>query len=98
MRQALFRQVKLILVILVGYLAQVAIMPYIRLGDVTPSLLISITAIVTVGYGMLRGLWTGMFYGIVMEIMLPTVPMLNLLFYPITALLSSARCVSSATT
>lgn len=86
MRQALFRQVKLILVILVGYLAQVAIMPYIRLGDVTPSLLISITAIVTVGYGMLRGLWTGMFYGIVMEIMLPTVPMLNLLFYPISAL------------
>ena len=86
MRQALFRQVKLILVILVGYLAQVSIMPYIRLGDVTPSLLISITAIVTVGYGMLRGLWTGMFYGIVMEIMLPTVPMLNLLFYPISAL------------
>ena len=86
MRQALFRQVKLILVILVGYLAQVAIMPYIRLGNVTPSLLITITAIVTVGYGMLRGLWTGMFYGIVMEIMLPTVPMLNLLFYPISAL------------
>ena len=86
MRQALFRQAKLILVILVGSLAQVAIMPYIRLGDVTPSLLISITAIVTVGYGMLRGLWTGMFYGIVMEIMLPTVPMLNLLFYPISAL------------
>lgn len=86
MRQALFRQVKLILVILVGYLAQVSIMPYIRLGDVTPSLLISITAIVTVGYGMLRGLWAGMFYGIVMEIMLPTVPMLNLLFYPISAL------------
>ena len=27
-----------------------------------------------------------MFYGIVMEIMLPTVPMLNLLFYPISAL------------
>lgn len=86
MRQALFRQVKLILVILVGYLAHVSIMPYIHIGDVTPSLLITVTAIVTVGYGMLRGLWTGMFYGIVMEIMLPTVPMLNLLFYPISAL------------
>ncbi len=87
MRQALMRQVKLILVILVGYLGHVSIMPYLRFGDVTPSLLIATTAIVTVGYGMLRGLWTGMFYGIVMEIMLPTVPMLNLLFYPITALL-----------
>lgn len=90
MRQALMRQVKLILVILLGYLAHVTIMPYLRLGDVTPSLLIATTAIVAIGYGLLRGLWTGLFYGIVMEIMLPTVSMLNLLFYPITALLCSA--------
>ena len=87
MRQALFRQVKLILVILIGYLAHVSIMPYVQFDGVTPSLLIAVTAIVTVGYGMLRGLWVGMFYGIVMETMLPTVPMLNLLFYPISALL-----------
>ena len=86
MPQALSRQIKLILVILVGYLAQVSVMPYFRVGDITPSLIIAVTAIVTVGYGLLRGLWTGMFYGIVMEIMLPTVPMLNLLFYPISAL------------
>ena len=90
MRQALMRQVKLFLAILLGYLAHVTIMPYLRLGDVTPSLLIATTAIVAIGYGLLRGLWTGLFYGIVMEIMLPTVPMLNLLFYPITALLCSA--------
>ena len=86
MRQALSRQIKLILVILLGYLCQVSVMPYFRVGSVTPSLIIAVTAIVTVGYGLLRGLWTGMFYGIVMEIMLPTVPILNLLFYPISAL------------
>lgn len=89
MRQTLLRQVKLFLVILVGYLAQVSIMPYLQFGGVTPSLLLAVTAIVTVGYGMLRGLWAGMIYGIVMEIMLPTVPMLNLLFYPVSALLCS---------
>ena len=89
MRQALLRQIRLILVILMGYLAHVSLMPYLKFGDVSPSLLIATTAIVTVGYGMLRGLWTGMFYGIVMETMLPTVPMLNLLFYPISALLCS---------
>ena len=89
MRQAFMRQVKLILVILLGYLCQVTIMPYLQVGGVTPSLLIAVTAIVTVGYGLLRGLWTGMFYGIVMEIMLPTVSMLNLLFYPVSALLCS---------
>ena len=89
-RQAVLRQLKLILLILLGYLCQVSIMPYLRVGDVTPSLLIAVTAIVTVGYGMLRGLWTGMFYGILMETMLPTVPMLNLLFYPVSALFCSA--------
>ena len=84
--QTLIRQAKLILVILVGYLAHVSIMPYLRMGDVSPSMLIAITAIVIVGYGLLRGVWTGMFYGIVMEIMLPTVPILSLLFYPVSAL------------
>ena len=62
-------------------------MPYINVSGTSPSLLIATTAIVTVGYGILHGLWAGMFYGIVMETLLPTVPMLNLLFYPISALL-----------
>ena len=87
MRQTLIRQAKLILVILVGYLAHVSIMPYINVSGTSPSLLIATAAIVTVGYGILHGLWAGMFYGIVMETLLPTVPMLNLLFYPISALL-----------
>ncbi len=86
MRQTLIRQVKLILAILLGYLGHVSLMPYIDIGGTSPSLLIAMTAIITVGYGLLHGLWIGMFYGIVMEIMLPTVPMLNLLFYPISAL------------
>ena len=86
-RQTLIRQVKLILVILVGYLAHVSIMPYINVNGTSPSLLIATTAIVTVGYGIIHGLWAGMFYGIVRETLLPTVPMLNLLFYPISALL-----------
>ena len=86
-RQTLIRQAKLILVILVGYLTHVSIMPYINVSGTSPSLLIATTAIVTVGYGILHGLWAGMFYGIVMETLLPTVPMLNLLFYPISALL-----------
>jgi hypothetical protein len=86
-RQTLIRQAKLILVILVGYLAHVSIIPYINVSGTSPSLLIATTAIVTVGYGILHGLWAGMFYGIVMETLLPTVPMLNLLFYPISALL-----------
>ena len=87
MRQTFIRYLKLVLVILAGYLTHLSIMPYIHLGDVSPSMLIATTSIVTVGYVLLHGLWAGMFYGIVMETLLPTVPMLNLLFYPISALL-----------
>ncbi len=89
MFKTLMRQVRLFLVILAGYLAHVSIMPYISVGGVSPSLLLCVTAIVIVGYGALRGLWVGAIYGIVMEVMLPTVPMMNLLFYPVSALLCS---------
>ncbi|MBQ3486076.1 MAG: hypothetical protein IJA77_11330 [Clostridia bacterium] len=89
MRKAFIRQIKLMLVVLLGYLTHVCIMPYIQLGDVVPSMLLAVVAIVTVGYGKLRALWVGAFYGIVMETLLPTVPMLNLMFYPVSALLCS---------
>lgn len=84
------RQLKLILMVLLGYLVQVSIMPYLQVNGVTPSMLMAMIAIVTVGYSLFHGLWTGMVYGIVMETMLPTVPMLNLLFYPIVSLLCGA--------
>ena len=89
MRKAFIRQIKLMLVVLLGYLTHVCIMPYIQLGDVVPSMLLAVVAIVTVGYGKLRALWVGAFYGIVTETLLPTVPMLNLMFYPVSALLCS---------
>lgn len=86
MHKAVMRQVKLFIVVMLGYLFQVSVLPYFKVWGVVPSLLCAVIAIVTVGYGRLRALWVGLFYGIVMEIMLPTVPMLNLLFYPISAL------------
>lgn len=81
--------VKFFLVVLLGYLLQVCVMPYLEWGDVTPSMLYAIIAILTVGYGKLRALWAGGVYGIFMETMLPAFPMLNLLLYPIGALFVS---------
>ena len=89
MRQTALRQVKLILAVFAGYLVQVSIMPYLSVDGMTPNMLIAMLAIVIVGFGWLRGVWAGLFYGIVMETLLPTVPMLNLLYYPVTALLCS---------
>ena len=45
--------------------------------------------IVTVAYGKLRAFWTGLIYGLLMEIMLPSVSFLNLAIYPITTLFCS---------
>ena len=92
----IFRQVKLALVVLLGYLLQVCVMPYVKIGGITPSLLACVVAIVTVGYGRLRALWVGAFYGIVLETLLPTVSMLNLLLYPVAALLCSVPCADKS--
>lgn len=82
--EAVWHQCRFFLLLLLGYLCQVCIIPYIDFGDVTPNLLYAVIAIVTVGYGKLRALWAGGFYGIVMETMLPAgLSMMNLLMYPI---------------
>lgn len=83
--QAGSSQFKFFFVVLLGYLLQVCVMPYLRIGDVTPSILFALIAIVTIGYGRLRALWVGCIYGILMETMCPTIRMLNLLLYPLSA-------------
>ncbi|MGN0763286.1 MAG: hypothetical protein ACI4MK_07850, partial [Aristaeellaceae bacterium] len=87
--QAAKGQFKFFLVVLLGYLFQVCVMPYFSVGGVTPSLLFAVIAILTVGYGRLRALWVGGFYGIVMETMLSSLSMLNLLLYPLDAVFCS---------
>ena len=64
-------------------------MPYIRIFGVTPNLLYVIIGIVTVAYGKLRAFWVGLCFGLLMEIMLPSVPYLNLILYPVTTLFCS---------
>ena len=76
---------KFFLVVLLGYLLQACVMPYLKVGGVTPSLLLAVIAIVTVGYGRLRALWVGAIYGILTETMMPTLTLLNLALYPVSA-------------
>lgn len=78
-------QFRFFLMVLLGYLLQMCLMPYLRIGDVTPSLLCAIIAIITVGYDKLRAVWVGCIYGILMETMCPTITLMNLLLYPLSA-------------
>ena len=83
------RYLSLGLIILFGYLGEVCIVPYIRPFGISPNLLYVVIGIVTVAYGKLRAFWAGVIYGLLMEIMLPTVPYVNLAIYPITTLFCS---------
>ena len=83
------RYVFLGLIILFGYLFEVSVIPYIRPFGVSPNLLYVVIGIITVACGKLRAFWAGLIYGLLMEIMLPSVTFLNLAIYPITTLFCS---------
>lgn len=83
------RYLTLALMIILGYLCEVCVMPYIHPFGVSPNLLYVIIGIITVAYGKLRAFWAGLIYGLLMEIMLPSVPYLNLALYPVTTLFCS---------
>ena len=75
--------------IVFGYLFEVCVVPYIRPFGIAPNLLYVMIGIITVAYGKLRAFWAGLIFGLLMEIMLPTVPFVNLAVYPITTLFCS---------
>ena len=75
--------------IIFGYLFEVCVIPYFRPFGIAPNLLYVIIGIVTVAYGKLRAFWAGLIFGLLMEIMLPTVPFVNLVVYPVTTLFCS---------
>ena len=79
----------LLLLTVFGYLFEVCVMPYVKVFGVTPNLLYVIIGIVTVAYGKLRAFWVGLIYGLLMQIMIPSVTYLNLALYPLTTLFCS---------
>ena len=83
------RYLALALMIILGYLCQACVMPYVRIFGITPNLLYVIIGVVTVAYGKLRAFWVGTIYGLLMQIMLPSVSYLNLALYSLTALFCS---------
>ena len=86
---SLRRYLSLFLIILFGYLFEVCVIPYIRPFGISPNLLYVVIGIITVAYGKLRAFWAGLIYGLLMEIMLPSVSFLNLAVYPVTTLFCS---------
>ncbi len=75
------------LVVLLTYLLHTCLMPEIRILGVTPNLIIAVLGVVAVCFERVKTLWYGLIMGILLEVMLPTTPLLSLLLYPIIAAL-----------
>lgn len=83
------RVIKALLLIMFGYLCQVCIMPYLAIGGITPNLLFSLIAIVTVAYGRFYSFGVACTAGIIMEAMMGGLPSLYLVTYPAIGQLGS---------
>ena len=83
------RYLVLVFLVPLGYLFEVCVIPYLKIGGVSPNLLYVVIGIVTVAYGKLRAFWVGMIYGLLMQIMLQSVSYLNLALYSLTTLFCS---------
>jgi hypothetical protein len=83
------RVLRAFLLIMVGYLCQVCIMPYLAIGSITPNLLFSLIAIVTVAYGRFYTFGVACMAGIIMEAMMGGLPNLYLIAYPAIGQLGS---------
>lgn len=83
------RYLMLAFLVVMGYLCQVCVIPYCSIASVAPNLLYVVIGIVTVAYGKLRAFWVAMIFGLLMEIMLPSVPFVNLAVYPLSTLFCS---------
>ena len=85
------RLARLVLVMVACYLVQVCIVaPYVRIWGITPNLLLVTLAFVGVRRGNFPAFWSGCILGLLLEVMQPARPLLNLLLYPVDALLTSA--------
>ncbi len=89
MKSSLRKYLMLLLLTLFGYLGQVCVIPYIRIFGISPNLLYAVIGIVTVAYGKLRAFWVGLTFGLLMQIMCPSVSYLNLALYSLTTLFCS---------
>ncbi len=89
LRSGLRKYLILFFLTFLGYFSEVCIMPYVKIFGITPNLLYAVIGIVTVAYGKLRAFWVGLIYGILMQVMLPSVTMLNLALYPLSTLFCS---------
>lgn len=85
--RAAIKFLKVLLLVLLYFLLQTAVMPHLKIAGIMPNLLMVIIAIMTVSYGKLYAFISGALIGIILEAMSYSIPLFYLLIYPVLALL-----------
>jgi len=80
---------KFILLTLLAYLLQVTAADYIAIKDVAPNIALALVSIVTVALGRKYTFVMAMTIGYCTEIMVPSLDYINLLLYPVAAMLAA---------
>ena len=74
---------------LLCYLLQSTLSQYLSLWDVAPNLALAIIAVISVAMGRKYTFIMSVAVGYLLEIMLPTLPYINVILYPVCAMLGS---------
>lgn len=85
--RAAIKFLKVLLLILLYFLFQTAVMPHLKIAGIMPNLLMVVIAIMTVSYGKLYAFISGALVGIILDAMSYSIPLFYLLIYPVLALL-----------
>ena len=87
LRYALVKFVKITFLVMLFYLVQSTVVPHMKIWGIIPNLYMICAAILTVSYGKKYAFACGAVFGILLEVMLPSLPILNLVIYPALTLL-----------
>ena len=83
--------VKIAILTLLAYLLQATVANPIAIGGVAPNLAFAIIAVVTVAFGRKYAFAMSLTVGYLLEIMLPALDYINLIGYPVCAMLGALR-------
>ena len=83
----LVKSFKISFLVLLFYLIQTTVVPHMKLWGIMPNLHMICIAIMTVSYGKKYAFANGAVFGILLEVMLPSLRIFNLVMYPSLALL-----------
>ena len=80
---------KVSILTLLSYLLQVTVAPLIAIGGVAPNIALALVAVITVCMGRTYTFMMSLSIGYLLEIMLPALDYINLILYPVCAMLGA---------